>query len=141
MIYFRDDQRRCDEILLGSLYPLADPYVIIVPAVHESDHHRSVEDDHQLLAETGLDQVTIRLCTEIPRTLENSARQGTGPLDHRSGENAAHELRLGDALRGSLPGESSVYLRVDVQTRLLHNVGLPPTTYKHYHWPLYESAG
>ena len=127
MIYLRDYQRRRDEILLGCLYPLADPYVIFIPAVNKSDHHRGVEHGRQLLAESGLDQVTIRLRPEIPRTLENTARQGPGPLDHRGGENAAHELSLGDTLRNSPTGESPVYLRIDIQTRLLHNLRLPPT--------------
>jgi hypothetical protein len=114
VIYLRDYQRSRDAILVGTLYPLTDPLVIVVPAVHESDRHRGVEHDRQLLAETRLDQVAIRFHPKIPRTLENTSCHGTGPLDHRGSENAAHQLRFGDPFRSSPPGECPVNLRVDV---------------------------
>jgi len=42
----RDDQRCGDEILPGRLHPSADPFVIVIAAVHKSYHHRGVEHDH-----------------------------------------------------------------------------------------------
>jgi hypothetical protein len=55
---------------------------------------------------------------------ENTARQG--PLDHRGGENATHELCLANTLRSSPPGGSPVDLRIEIHARFLHDVRLPP---------------
>lgn len=82
------------------------------------------DEDHLYESNEGTEDA------DVPRWPYGSAGPDAG--DPRRGENTAHQLCLGDTLRNSPPGESPVNLRVDIQTRLLHNVRLLPTTQKYY---------
>lgn len=75
--------------------------------------------------------MAIRPGTEIPRPLEDTPGEWSWAPGDRSGEYPAHELGLGEPFGHSPPLQSPIHLRVYVQTGLLHDVKLPPTTHKY----------